>query len=139
MSNYIDQNLMPGERVCHRAQLSLWPYAWWIALGVITAIAIVGLVILAAVWMKFASTELAVTDRRIMVKTGFISRQTVELNLSRLESIQVHQSIFGRICNYGTIIIAGAGNPQAPVRSIREALAAQDRLAKEDDERPAAA
>jgi uncharacterized membrane protein YdbT with pleckstrin-like domain len=115
---------MSGESVVHRAKLSLWPYFLVILLGVLGIFAFgLGLLILLALWIKFASTELAVTNKRIMVKVGFISRQTIELNLSRLESIKVHQSIFGRIFGFGTIIISGAGNPQAPVKGIRDPMA----------------
>ena len=124
MGSYVDSSLMPGESVVHRAKLSLWPYFFAIVIGILGIFAFgLGLLILLGLWIKFASTELAVTNKRIMVKVGFISRQTIELNLGKLESIQVHQSIFGRIFGYGTIIISGAGNPQAPVKSIQDPMA----------------
>ena len=124
MGSYVDSSLMPGESVVHRAKLSLWPYFFAIIIGILGIFAFgLGLLVLLWLWIKFASTELAVTNKRIMVKVGFISRQTIELNLSKLESIQVHQSIFGRIFGYGTIVISGAGNPQAPVKSIQDPMA----------------
>ena len=124
MGSYVDSSLMSGESVVYRAKLSPWPYFFAILLGILSIPVFgLGLLILLAIWIKFVSTELAVTNKRIMVKVGFISRQTIELNLGKLESIQVHQSIFGRIFGYGTIIISGAGNPQAPVKSIQDPLA----------------
>lgn len=123
MSKYIESSLTPGEHIVHAAKLSVWPYSVAILLGIVLLPVFgIGLIIFLIIWIKFISTELAVTNKRIMVKTGFISRQTIELNLSRLETIQVHQSIFGRIFDYGTIVISGAGNPQAPIKSIRSPL-----------------
>jgi len=54
----------------------------------------------------------------VIAKVGLISRKTIELNLQKIESIQVDQSILGRLFNFGSIVVAGAGNPQAPVRGI---------------------
>ena len=122
MASYVDKVLIAGERVIYQARLSLWPFAGWILAGVITLPILVGLIILPWVWMRYASTELAITNKRIIVKVGFIHRDTVELNLTRVESLQVHQSLFGRMCDYGSILISGAGSPQAPVPGIAHPL-----------------
>jgi uncharacterized membrane protein YdbT with pleckstrin-like domain len=53
----------------------------------------------------------------VIAKFGFISRSTVELNIHKIESIQVDQGIFGRLFNFSSIIVAGAGNPQATYRA----------------------
>ena len=97
MASYIDKVLIAGERVVYQARLSLWPFTGWILLGVVTLPIVIGLIILLWVWMRYASTELAITNKRIIVKFGFINRSTVELNLARVESLQVHQSLFGRM------------------------------------------
>jgi uncharacterized membrane protein YdbT with pleckstrin-like domain len=65
---------------------------------------------------------LAFTNERVIAKIGFIKRVTVELNINKVESIQVHQSVLGRIFNYGSIVIAGAGNPQAPIAGISKPM-----------------
>jgi uncharacterized membrane protein YdbT with pleckstrin-like domain len=122
MASYIDKVLIAGERVVYQARLSLWPFAGWILLGVVTLPILIGLIILLWVWMRYASTELAITNKRIIVKVGFISRDTMELNLARVESLQVHQSLFGRMFDYGSILISGAGSPQAPVPGIAHPL-----------------
>ena len=49
---------------------------------------------------------------------GFIRRNTVEINLAKVESVQVDQDVIGRLFDFGTLIIAGAGDPQAPLRGI---------------------
>jgi uncharacterized membrane protein YdbT with pleckstrin-like domain len=71
---------------------------------------------------RYLTTEMAITNKRVIAKFGFISRRTVEINLQRIESIQVHQGLFGRIFNYGSIVVAGAGNPQAPIPGISDPM-----------------
>lgn len=122
MSSYVDSVLIPEERVLHRATISLWPYAFWILLGIITAVVVIGLGILGWVWSKTRATEIAITNKRVIAKFGFISRRTVEINLNKVESIQVDQTLFGRVFNFGTVIISGAGNPVAPIPGVARPL-----------------
>jgi len=63
------------------------------------------------------------SNKRVIAKFGFISRKTVELNISKVESIQVNQGFLGRIFNFGTLVISGAGNPQAPIPGISDPMA----------------
>lgn len=77
-----------------------------------------GLVIWIILYMQYVSTELAFTNKRVIAKFGFISRKTIELNIYKVEGLQISQSFLGRIFNFGTIIISGAGNPQAPIPGI---------------------
>jgi uncharacterized membrane protein YdbT with pleckstrin-like domain len=60
-------------------------------------------------WFIRWITEFAVTDRRVIYKRGFISRHTVEMNMDKIESVDVDQSLLGRILNYGTIHVLGTG------------------------------
>lgn len=75
------------------------------------------LVWLAAI-IRYVTTELAFTSKRIVAKFGFTSRRTIELKIKKAESLQVGQGIIGRIFNDGTVIIFGVGNPQAPIPGI---------------------
>ena len=68
------------------------------------------------------SSEFAITNRRIISKTGFISRKTVEFNHGKIESINVEQSIFGRIFGYGSVVINGTGGAKTPVKNIAKPL-----------------
>ena len=54
-------------------------------------------------------SEFGITNKRLTIKTGFLSRKTLELNLSKIESVNVNQSIFGRILGYGSIGVIGTG------------------------------
>jgi uncharacterized membrane protein YdbT with pleckstrin-like domain len=133
VTSYVDKVLIEDERVLHRGRISLWPYAWAIVLGVLLLVVVVGLVILLWVWIQVRSTELAITNKRIIAKFGFISRRTVEINLAKVESIQVDQNVWGRMLDYGTIVVSGAGNPVAPVPNIGNPLEFRRRFMEATD------
>jgi uncharacterized membrane protein YdbT with pleckstrin-like domain len=69
-------------------------------------------------WFKRWTTEVAVTNRRIIYKRGFIRRHTIEMNMDKVESVDVDQSVWGRILNYGTIVVHGTGGDLEPLRRI---------------------
>jgi uncharacterized membrane protein YdbT with pleckstrin-like domain len=70
-----------------------------------------GFAVLTAIkeWLEQWITEIAVTDRRVIYKTGLIRRQTAEMNMDKIESVKVDQSLLGRLLNYGSIDIRGTG------------------------------
>ena len=72
--------------------------------------------------IKRATTELAVTDHRVIFKRGIVSRYTIEMARSKIESIDVHQSFWGRIFNYGTILVRGTGGSLEPFRNIEHPI-----------------
>ncbi|HEX7605909.1 MAG TPA: PH domain-containing protein, partial [Usitatibacter sp.] len=91
-------------------------------LGVVTLVVGVGLVFLAMAWIRVHSTELAITTRRVIAKSGFIKRHTVEINLEKVEALKVEQGVWGRILNFGTVFISGAGTSVAPIPDIADPL-----------------
>ena len=68
------------------------------------------------------TTELVITNRRVIAKFGLIRRNTIELNLSKIESIRVEQSILGRLLNYGTVFLIGTGGSKEPIPRISHPL-----------------
>jgi uncharacterized membrane protein YdbT with pleckstrin-like domain len=72
--------------------------------------------------IKRASTELAVTDHRVIFKRGIVSRYTIEMARSKVESVDVIQSVTGRVFNYGTIMVRGTGGSLEPFRNIENPL-----------------
>lgn len=122
MASYVDNVLIRGESVLHRGQVSLWPHAWKIALGVVLLPVGVGLVFLAWVYILYKTTEIAITNKRVIAKFGFITRNTMEINLPKIESVQVDQSLPGRLFDYGTIVVAGAGTPNLSIPGIASPL-----------------
>ena len=120
--SYIDDSLIEGEVLVHRARVSWWSQFGLVLLGVVTLIVVVGLVFLIWAWIRVRSTELAITNRRIIAKFGFVKRHTVEINLDKVEALKVEQGVWGRILNFGTIFISGAGTSVAPIPDIADPL-----------------
>jgi len=119
MASYIDGALIKDEKVVYTGKISLWSLAPLIIIGVLLLAAWgIGLIFFLVAFIRYKTTELAITNKRVIAKFGFISRKTIELNINKVESIQVNQDILGRIFDYGSLIISGAGNPQAPISGI---------------------
>ena len=68
--------------------------------------------------LAYASSELVITDRRVLIKTGIVRRQTLELFIARIESIGVDQGFFGRMFDYGTVLIRGTGGSDEAFEAI---------------------
>src|SRR5436190_19003343 len=79
---------------------------------------LVGIFKLIAAITYMRTTELAVTDRRVIGKWGFIQRDTIEQRLEKVDSTIVHQSMFGRLMDFGDIVVHGSGTTQTPIRMI---------------------
>lgn len=84
MASYVEGALVKDEKVVHIGHLSLWSMWHLIALGVVLLPTVgLGLVFLAVAYVRYKSTELAATTKRVIVKHGFIRRRTVEINLHK--------------------------------------------------------
>ncbi len=82
------------------------------------ALAIVAVGLLIQQWLRWWITEIAVTDRRVIYKKGLIRRQTNEMNMDKVESVQIDQSILGRMLDYGDVTILGTGEGLETLRTI---------------------
>lgn len=119
MSNYVEETLVSGETILYQAKTSFWSQLGLLVGGFILLFAFgFGLILWIVAFIRYKTTELSFTNRRVVAKIGLIGRQTIELNINKVESLQVSQGVFGRMFNYGTLIISGAGNPQAPISGI---------------------
>ena len=134
MGSFVQGTLGKDEKIIVEGRVSGWALVPSIIIGIITIPLFgLGIIIILSAVFTYISTELAVTNKRVVAKTGFIKRSTIELNLSKVESIQVHQGLFGRILNYGSLVVSGAGNPQAPIPNIADHMSFR-RLATEAQE-----
>ena len=120
--SYIDDSLIAGEKVLHRARVSWWTLAGRILLGLLLLVVVVGLYFLIEAWIRRRTTEIAITNKRIIAKFGFIQRHTVEINLDKVEALRVEQGFWGRLLGYGTLFISGAGSAVAPMAGIADPL-----------------
>jgi len=73
-------------------------------------------------FVRRATTELAITDRRVIYKAGLLARHTLEMNRGKVESVDVDQTVLGRLFGYGTIILRGTGGSLEPIRDITDPL-----------------
>lgn len=80
-------------------------------------------------FLRRYGTELAVTNRRVIFKRGLLRRHTIEMNMSKVESVDVDQSIAGRLFGYGTVTIRGTGGGIEPLRNIRDPLSFRNHVA----------
>ena len=120
--SYIDDSLIEGETILHRARVSWWSQAGLVILGILLLVLVVGLAFLIAAWIRVRSTEIAITNRRVIAKFGFVKRDTVEINLDKVEALRVEQGFLGRMLNFGTVFISGAGTSVAPIQDIADPL-----------------
>jgi uncharacterized membrane protein YdbT with pleckstrin-like domain len=84
--------------------------------------ALLGLSSALRAFIRRAATELAVTDQRVIYKTGLLARHTLEMNRARVESVTVDQTFLGRIFGYGTVTVRGVGSAFEPIRNISDPL-----------------
>ena len=130
--DYVQRVLQPGEQVRHISSIHwivYWPgvvvallavVAYWLSDTRLLpgiwrytayALALVAVVLLIQQWFQWWVTEIAVTNRRVIYKKGLIRRQTNEMNMDKVESVQIDQSILGRMFDIGTvrILVTGEG------------------------------
>jgi uncharacterized membrane protein YdbT with pleckstrin-like domain len=112
MGQYVDSSLGPNEQVIQETRYH------WIIFTFPSGILTLWLYPLIARW----SSEFAITSTRIVIKTGLVRRRTVELNIHQVESVNVDQSILGRMLNYGTVTIVGSGGTREVFSHIEHPL-----------------
>lgn len=123
MGSYVESNLIKNEKVQYEGKTSVWSLLPRIFLGLILLPFFgIGLLFWASAAITYYTTELAITNKRVIAKFGLIRRNTVEMNVSKVESIQVDQGILGRIFNFGSVLVSGAGDPKAPIPGISNPL-----------------
>ena len=135
---YVEAILEPGEQVIYRAKIHWAVYigpVLLVAAGVVVsklgfayadyigaAVVVIGLFRVVQAFIRRRTTELAVTSNRVISKTGFISRNTSEINRSKVEGVKVDQGIFERILGYGTVYVTGTGGGLAPMKDIDDPM-----------------
>ena len=148
--SYVRSVLQPNETV--RTTTSIhWIIYWRGIVALLAAVMVLGislepvlgyllggslaLILLAvAVWFLFQAwfrrwtTEIAVTNRRIIRKEGFIWRKTTEIALDKVESVDVVQSIAGRLLDYGDVRVHGTGQAIETMRMISAPIAFRNRV-----------
>jgi uncharacterized membrane protein YdbT with pleckstrin-like domain len=135
--SYVDSNLLPGEQVTFRTHLSLVIFRVPVALAVVALVFyligpetrvvghlfLLGALAAAAVkYFDYASSEFAVTNKRIIIKVGFLKRRTLEMQVQKVETVAVNQGIGARILGYGDILVTGTGGTKEAFRHVSAPL-----------------
>ena len=108
--SYIQESLSDGEHVKELFRLHWFakvPMIIWIILAIPT----LGLTLLLALWewLKLRSIEQGVTNKRVIFKTGIISRKSEEMKISSIETVEIIQGVMGRVFGFGTVVVTGRG------------------------------
>jgi uncharacterized membrane protein YdbT with pleckstrin-like domain len=151
MGRYIDDILQPGEKVLYSTNahwIFYWPAIaaavvavvflvisrWFVDAAALVCLALAVIAAFFAVykmltaWFHRWTTETDVTNLRVVHKTGFIKRRTFEMSLDKVESVDVNQSILGRILNYGDVTVKGVGEGNETIRTIASPLAFRNHI-----------
>ncbi len=143
---YVDQVLQPGERILRVTTISRvgffrgltalvaglvilfltlsspLPFLWLTGPIVAILMALFGLYLIGLAWWRRFTTEVAVTDRRVIYAVGFANRHTVEINMDKIESVDVEQGALARLLDYGDIAIHGTGDTHEFLHEIDRPL-----------------
>jgi uncharacterized membrane protein YdbT with pleckstrin-like domain len=147
--SYVEKNLIPGESAFYRTGLHwialVWPIVLALLFGVpglailvisavvrqnypgpvrIEGLVFLGIIVTAALvgFLRRSATEMAVTNKRVVVKTGVLTRRTYEILLSKVESIHVEEGLLGRMLGYGGAVVRGTGGTPEPFYRIAHPL-----------------
>ncbi|WP_022964527.1 PH domain-containing protein [Halopseudomonas pelagia] len=127
--SYIEDSLSDGERVDALFQLHWFakvPMIIWIILAIPT----VGITLLLALYeyLKLRSIEQGVTNKRVILKTGFISRHTEEMKLNSIETVEIRQGVMGRMFGFGTIEVTGRGISDVVFKGVDDPMGVKRRI-----------
>ncbi len=116
---YVDRSLTPGEFVVGRTKL----HPLIMLPGIVLSFFVIGIPLLIYEALNWWTTEFAVTNQRLIVKRGWVSRRTVEMQLRNVEHIGVDQGALGRLVGYGTVTVRGTGGTPEPFKSVWNPMA----------------
>jgi uncharacterized membrane protein YdbT with pleckstrin-like domain len=120
---YIKESLSSGEEIS-----SLFAQHWIVRIPMVLWLLLspfFGLTLPLAIYeyLRVRFTELGLTNKRVICKTGIISRQSEEMKLTSIETVEIDQGVFGRILGYGNIHVSGRGISDVVLRSVKDPMA----------------
>ena len=111
MGQYVNKSLVPNEKVVYEGKFALMDNWFWIVISF-------GLLLI-PIYLFQKTYEIAVTNNRLIGKKGIISRETIDFAINNVETVDVKQSIFGRIFGFGDIIIHGTGASEKKITALK--------------------
>jgi uncharacterized membrane protein YdbT with pleckstrin-like domain len=127
--SYIEDSLSAGERI--ESLFKLHWFAWvpvW--LWILLAIPTIGLTLFVAlyVYLQLRFTEQGVTNKRVILKKGVISRKTEEMKLTSIETVEIQQGIWGRIFGFGSVKVTGRGISNLVYKGIDDPMSVKRQI-----------
>lgn len=128
--SYLEESLSAGEEVRSVFRLHWIVYlrvALWLALAIATQdlsgwLTLFFVFVALGEWVKLRSIEQAVTNKRVILKVGLVSRKSEEMKLTSIETVEIRQSIFGRILGFGTVKVTGRGISDVVFKHINDPM-----------------
>ena len=127
--SYIEESLSSGEKI--EGLFKFHWFAWvpmylWLILGLVTF----GVTWLIALYefLRLRFTEQGITNKRVIRKTGIISRKTEEMKITSIETVEINQGIWGRVFGFGTIKVTGRGISDVVFKGLDDPMAAKRQI-----------
>jgi uncharacterized membrane protein YdbT with pleckstrin-like domain len=108
--SYIETSLSEGEKVVKLFRLH-WTARLWLVLWIVLILPTFGIALLLAIyeWLRLRTLEFGVTNKRVILKKGIIGRQTEEMKIGSIETVEIDQGVLGRMLGYGDVKVTGRG------------------------------
>lgn len=136
--SYVEENLVAGESLVYKTGVHWSVLFWPVVIAIVltagavvcmlqknpnflyvgAALLVAAIVVLVVATLKRNATEIVVTNRRVIIKTGIASRRSLEIMLPKVESIGITEPLVGRLLGYGSVVIHGTGGTPEPFHKI---------------------
>lgn len=122
--SYIETSLSEGEKVVKLFRLH-WTARLWLALWIVLILPTFGIALLLAIyeWLRLRTLEFGVTNKRVILKKGIIGRQTEEMKIGSIETVEIDQGVLGRMLGYGDVKVTGRGISDVVFRRMDDPMA----------------
>lgn len=126
---YIEESLSAGEQIMGFFRLH-WVSRSWMVLWILLAIPTLGITLILALYefLRLRSIEQGVTNKRVIYKKGIISRNSEEMKLNSIETVEIHQGILGRIFGFGDVTVTGRGLSNVVFKTVDDPMAVKRKI-----------
>lgn len=126
---YIEESLSAGEQIIGFFRLH-WISRGWMVLWIVLAIPTLGITLILALYefLRLRSIEQGVTNKRVIYKKGIISRNSEEMKLNSIETVEIHQGIPGRLFGFGDVTVTGRGLSNVVFKTVDDPMAVKRKI-----------
>jgi uncharacterized membrane protein YdbT with pleckstrin-like domain len=126
---YIEESLSAGEQIIGFFRLH-WVSRRWMVLWIVLAIPTLGITLILALYefLRLRSIEQGVTNKRVIYKKGIVSRNSEEMKLNSIETVEIHQGILGRVFGFGDVTVTGRGLSNVVFKTVDDPMAVKRKI-----------